>query len=165
MHFSSLWPHVSARYWALNLSTGVASVDILYGHQVEFHTNEENPLHSDAARRIHHCLLRVQGSKDVQALTNELTAISDTLAHFTHLETIVLETGHELEIGDVQSLVEALLGWPQSGPELVRTDEDRELDRWSGPGSVRSDVLFARSGPRSFEGGDGPDQSEPKANL
>ena len=57
------------------------------------------------------------------------------------------------------------LGWPQSGPELVRTDEDRELDRWSGPGSVRSDILFAQSGPRSFEGGDGPDKSELKANL
>ena len=65
----------------------------------------------------------------------------------------------------LMSVIFFRVGWPQSGPELVRTDEDRELDRWSGPGSVRSDVLFARSGPRSFEGEDGPDQSEPKANL
>ena len=73
----------------------------------EFHISQDDSLHLGAAR-IHHCLLRVGFNRDVEALTNDLTAIGDIFAHFVYLETVVLETGRWLKADDVQSPIEAL---------------------------------------------------------
>ena len=81
--------------------------DLRLSPQVEFHTSQDDSQRPRAAR-IHHCLLRVQKIEDMQALTKNLTTISDTLSQFVHLETIVLETGHELKIDNVQLLIDAL---------------------------------------------------------
>lgn len=83
----------------------------MYAPQVqlhfEFHASQDKWQHLDAAC-IHHCLLRVFDRNGAQALAGDVTKIGNSLAQFTYLETVVLETGNRLEMDDVQSLIEAL---------------------------------------------------------
>lgn len=74
---------------------------------VEFHASQDDSLHFGAAR-IHHCLLRVHDSDNVQALTEGLSTIGDAFTTLAFLETVVLETDRTLETDHVQPLLEAL---------------------------------------------------------
>lgn len=95
--------------------------------QVEFHVSlEDDSLHLGAAR-IHHCLLRVQDSWNVEGLTKGLTTIGDIFAHFVYLETVVLETGRGLETDDVQPLIEALRKVCRVDVRRRTSDEAHEL--------------------------------------
>lgn len=89
----------------LNTPTGVAFV-YAGGLQVEFHANQVDWRHPGVAR-IHHCLLRVDNT-DTDDLKKGLTTIGNTFLSFAYLETVVLETGYEVDAEDVQSLMEAL---------------------------------------------------------
>lgn len=68
---------------------------------VEFHNSQHSGY-------IHHCLLRVYDNSGAQALTKDLTTLGDTFVHFSHLETVVLETSHELKPDDVESSTKRL---------------------------------------------------------
>lgn len=71
---------------------------------LEFHTSHADWRHPGVAC-IHHCLLRVDDSKDLMKI---LTEIGDTFPRFAYLETVVLETSRTLLADDVQPLLEAL---------------------------------------------------------
>ena len=81
---------------------------------IEFHSRQDDPHHSGAAR-VHACLLRVSGYESgyetVQKLeeTGGLKALGETLAQFMLLETVVLETSYGFDIGiEVPPLLESL---------------------------------------------------------
>ena len=75
--------------------------------QFEFHANQDTAQHPGATC-INHCLLRVWDRSYIRAATEALTAIGDAFTGFAYLQTMVLETSHELDTDDVQSLTKAL---------------------------------------------------------
>lgn len=68
---------------------------------VEFHASHN-------AGHIGHCLLRVYDHNGTRALTDDLITLGDTFVHFSHLETVVLETSRGLEIDEIQTSTERL---------------------------------------------------------
>ena len=52
--------------------------------------------------------MRVRDSDDARFLAENARTLSEVFARFAHLETIVLETGRQLVIGNVEPLLEAL---------------------------------------------------------
>ena len=92
------------------------------------------------AARIHHCLLRVFkfNSDDAQALIKGLTTIGNTFTRFAYLETIVLETSHELAIGDLNPLIEALQKASTVNVQHRMFEEGHKLALQAKKGTARS---------------------------
>ena len=96
-------------------------------NQIEFHSRQDDPHHSGAAR-VHVCLLRVR-YETVRELkkTGSLKALGETLAQFAYLETVVLETGHRFDIDKVPPLLELLRNTCGAGVQHRTCDDAHKL--------------------------------------
>ena len=92
---------------AFYVPTGVAWVDTTNLH-IEFHSRQDSPQHPDAAR-IYACVLRVHGTgNQLEHLKTKLAELGKILSRLAFLEIVVLETGYNLTVNEIPSLLESL---------------------------------------------------------
>ena len=92
---------------------------------IEFHSRQGDPHHSGAAR-VHACLLRVQWYEQLEK-AGDLKALCETLAQFTLLDSVVLETSSRFDIDKVPSLVELLRNTCRADVQHRTSDDAHKL--------------------------------------